>query len=318
MTRPLEGIGDSERSPRSTAGIDPADLLDVALEAAGAAAELVQDKRPPVLEVDRKSSATDHVTQMDRASEQLLRRTIGARRPTDAIVGEEEGRAEGSSPVTWWLDPIDGTTNYVYDHPGYAVSVAAAVEVSADTPDGDGLLCVPATLLGRPHGSALLRVLAAVVADPTHGRIYEAALGGGARCNGEPIHLPSECPPLSQILVATGFGYDPERRRRQGAVVAELLPRIRDIRRMGAAALDLCSVAAGRVDAYFETGLSAWDLAAGVLIAAEAGAAVGSLEGGPSRPGSIVAAHPGCLEELRLALADCGVAATIPDGGHAL
>jgi myo-inositol-1(or 4)-monophosphatase len=263
------------------------ELLGVAREAADAAVDLIHAHRPDTLDIDDKSSATDHVTQMDRASELLIRRIIGRHRPTDTVVGEEGGTVDGTDTgtgaVTWWLDPIDGTTNYVYDHPGYAVSIAAAV------------------------GG---RTVAAVVADPTHGRTYWATRGGGAFCNGRELRLPAGARPLTHMLVATGFGYDPAHRAEQGAVVARLLPRVRDIRRMGAAAVDLCSVAAGRVDAYFEAGLSAWDLAAGSLVAEEAGALLGAVEGGPPRPGSVVVAHPDRFEEFRDLIVACGARGT--------
>lgn len=257
-----------------------AELLAVADEAAAVAVERIHTSRPASFAVDTKSTATDHVTEMDRASEALIREVIGRHRPHDTVVGEEAGEAAGSSGVTWWVDPIDGTTNYVYDHPGYAVSVAAAL---------DGV------------------TVAAVVADPTHARTYRATLGGGATCDDRPLHL-SPARPLAEALVATGFSYDAVRRGEQGRAVAELLPRIRDIRRVGAAALDLCSVAAGRVDAYFETGLSMWDLAGGALVAAEAGARLGALDGGPLRPDSVLATHPDLFGPLQELLASVGAA----------
>ncbi|MCP4436812.1 MAG: inositol monophosphatase [Actinomycetia bacterium] len=265
----------------ATPDVDPdltAELLDVALQAASAAAELVHGSRPADLTVETKSSATDHVTNMDRSSEALVRRIIQRRRPADAVIGEEDGGTATDTGVTWWVDPIDGTTNYVYDHPGYAVSVAAWVD-------------------GQP--------VAAVVEDPTHGRTYSASRDMGAFCNGERLQLGAP-PPLSQMLVATGFGYDPARRSNQGQVVASILADIRDIRRMGAAAVDLCSVAAGRVDAYYEVGLSWWDLAGGLLVAMEAGAAVEAIEGGPPRPGSVLACHPDRTAELRDLLLTAG------------
>lgn len=258
------------------------DLLEVAREAAAAAVELIHLDRPTKLDVDTKSSATDHVTDMDRSSEALLRRVIASKRPGDSIVGEEEGGEASRSGVTWWLDPIDGTTNYVYDHPGYAVSVAAWIDGS------------PAV---------------GVVEDPTHGRTFWASAGRGAFCNGERLTL-GEPPPLSEMLVATGFGYDRQQRAAQGAVVAQLVSQVRDIRRMGAAAVDLCSVASGRIDAYYEAGLSQWDLAAGVLIAAEAGAWVESIEGGPARPGSVLTCHPTRMRELRALLVEIGATGT--------
>lgn len=286
----MSGPGDRSADPSNDALAG--ELLAVALEAAAAAVRLVHTDRPEVFAVEQKSTATDHVTEMDRASEALIRSIVLGRRPDDAVVGEEgDGQdGAGTSGVTWWVDPIDGTTNYVYDHPGYAVSIAAAV---------DGV------------------TVAGVVADPTHDRTYHARLGGGAVCT--PGRGPSRTlrlgppPPLERALVATGFGYDARRRGEQGRVVADLLPRVRDIRRMGAAAVDLCSVAAGRVDAYYETGLSIWDLAAGALVATEAGARLGAIEGGPLRPGSVLAAHPDLFGPLQELLQSLGAAP--PDAG---
>ncbi|MBS1838323.1 MAG: inositol monophosphatase [Actinobacteria bacterium] len=267
-------------------------LLSVALEAAGAAVELVHRDRPSTLQIATKSTATDLVTEMDRAAEGLIRSIIAAARPADRFVGEESASDEDDTSgtdrtgVTWWVDPIDGTTNYVYDHPGYAVSIAAAV-------DGE--------------------VVAGVVADPTHGRTYRATLGGGARCSetmgGKSTDRRLELaapPPLDHALVATGFAYDGDRRRAQGQILTGVLPRVRDIRRMGAAALDLCSVASGRVDAYYEAGLSMWDFAAGALVATEAGARVGGIDGGPVRPGSVLAAHPVLFDQMVSLLAELG------------
>ena len=207
------------------------ELLAVALEAAAAAAELIHDRRPSSLTIESKSSDTDQVTQMDRASEALIREIVTDRRPHDVIVGEEGGRvpgtAGGDSEVTWWVDPIDGTTNYMYDHPGYNVSIAAAV--------------------GERHRGGRRRRPDArppVSRPPGIRRLLQRG----------PPRARAGCTAGRRALVATGFGYDAERRGRQGAVVAALLPQIRDIRRMGAAALDLCSVASGRVDAYYEVG----------------------------------------------------------------
>lgn len=261
------------------------ELLDLASAAASAAVELIHTRRPQDLTVGAKSTATDLVTQMDTASEALIRSMIATRRPGDHVVGEEGGATTAdpaydgaATGVTWWIDPIDGTTNYVYDHPGYNVSIAA----------------------GDEHGA-----LVAVVADPTHARTYTAVRGAGAWCDDQRLGLASP-PTLQHALVATGFAYRPELRARQGLVVAGLLPQVRDIRRMGAAALDLCSVAAGRVDAYYEAGLQVWDLAAGSLVASEAGARVGALDGGPASAGSVLVAHPDLFEPLRALLVDLG------------
>ncbi len=256
-------------------------LADVAQRAAAAAVRLIHDERPADLGITSKSSSTDLVTEMDRASERTIRATIAAVRPDDVVIGEEDGEVipeGGGSGVRWWVDPIDGTTNYVYDHPGYNVSIAAEV---------DGEMAV------------------GVVADPTHARTYSAVKGRGAFCDDRPLRL-GPAAPLPACLVATGFGYDPDRRGRQGRVAAELLPLVRDIRRMGAAALDLCSVAAGRVDAYYEVGLSMWDLAAGALIASEAGARTGTIDGGPLHPRAVLVAHPERFDELSRLLVELG------------
>ena len=221
--------------------------------------------------VATKSSASDFVTEVDRAAEELIVGRIRAARPDDAILGEEGASVEGTSGYRWVIDPIDGTTNFIHRHTGFAVSIA--VERAGET-------------------------LAGVVLDVMQGELFSAVRGGGATRDGAPITI-SGATELSSALVATGFSYDRELKRRQGAVIAGLLPQIGDIRRMGAAAVDLCSVACGRVDAYFERGLKPWDYAAGALIATEAGAEVGSIEGGPAVPGSMIAAAPALFEELR-------------------
>lgn len=284
---------DEPGAPEVDAGLLD-ELLGVANAAAAAAVDLIHHRRPDDFGVQNKSTPTDMVTEMDTASERLIRAVIAGHRPDDVVVGEEGGRlgdehAEGDADddgaddddrITWWVDPIDGTTNYVYDHPGYNVSIAAA----------------------RGHTT-----LVGVVADPTHGRTYCASVGRGAFCNGRRLRLGAPAP-LDRALVATGFAYDPARRGRQGAVLARVVPQVRDIRRMGAAALDLCSVAAGRVDAYYEVGLARWDLAAGALVASEAGARLGSIDGGPLQPASVLAAHPDRFDELSELLMDSGAA----------
>jgi myo-inositol-1(or 4)-monophosphatase len=257
---------------------DPGALVELASDVAGRAVRLLLDGRGRTrLRVETKVSATDMVSEMDHASEQLIVEGLLAERPEDGIVGEEGSARRGTSGVRWVVDPLDGTTNYLYDHPGWAVSIAAE--------DAQG------TVVG-------------VVADGVHGEVFTATRGGGARRNGAPISC-SDAGSLATALVGTGFGYRPERRRAQGEVVAALLPRIRDIRRMGAASVDLCSVACGRLDAYYERGLAPWDLAAGVLVAAEAGATVTALDGGPVVAGAVLAAappHPTPLSDLLCSL----------------
>lgn len=258
---------------------DPQDLLALARDLAAQAARLQLDR----LDLDRtavetKSSATDMVTEVDRACERQIVDGILASRPGDGVLGEEGADVAGTSGRRWVIDPIDGTTNYLYGHPGFAVSIAVEDENGA---------------------------LAGVVHDPLHGDVFEATRGGGATRNGLPIAVSQVADP-ALALVATGFGFEAEHRRAQGEVLGRLIGDIRDIRRMGAAAVDLCSVASGRVDAFFERGLSPWDFAAGALIAAEAGARVGSIEGGEIRPGSVLAASPALFDPLRDLLAAAG------------
>jgi myo-inositol-1(or 4)-monophosphatase len=261
---------------------EPLSLLDVAVPVAEKAADLLREGAGRTRSsVGTKSTATDMVTEMDRASEALIVDALLAARPDDGILAEEGSARTGSSGVRWVIDPLDGTTNYLYGVPGWSVSIAAETEGA----DGE--------------------VVAGVVLDVVHGELYTAAAGHGARCNGDPIHC-SDQDQLSNALLATGFGYAPERRRAQARVLVDLLPQVRDIRRQGSAAVDLCWTARGRVDAYYEKGLSWWDLAAGSLVAREAGAAVTDLAGGPVVPGSIFAATPRIAGPLRAVLASLG------------
>jgi myo-inositol-1(or 4)-monophosphatase len=243
------------------------ELHDVAISAAREAAALALEGRRSGVEVAAtKTSATDVVTEMDRRSEALLVDRILSRRPDDGIVGEEGADHVGETGVRWIIDPIDGTVNYLYDLPAWAVSVAAEI---------DGVVVV------------------GVVVAPVMGETYVAGLGRGARLHD--VHgvrtLRVQDPvELGSALVATGFGYTVERRTSQARVVAGVVPRVRDIRRLGACSIDLCHVAAGRVDAYYERGPQAWDLAAGGLVAQEAGARVEGLHGALAGEDLIVAA----------------------------
>lgn len=238
-----------------------------------------------------KSSPTDVVTAMDRAVEELLRSRIRQERPQDAVLGEEGGLAgpSGGSPggLTWVLDPIDGTVNYTYGLPAFAVSVAV---VSGD-PRVPGAWTPQAGCVLQP-GSR-----------PAGDQVWTAARGAGASANGTAIRMPAP-PPLGRALVATGFGYRAERRAGQARVVAALLPRIRDIRRIGSAALDLCWLAEGRLDAYYERGVNVWDIAAAALVVREAGGEVTGLRGAPASPETTVAAGRPLLGELSDLLAD--------------
>lgn len=266
-----------------------AQLGALAERAARAAGELVLRGRARHGAVTAtKSSRTDVVTAMDTAAEELLRSMLLAERPGDAVLGEEGGASPaapaGASGLTWVLDPIDGTVNYVYGIPAYAVSVA----VVAGPPE-------------PPHW----RPLAGCVHNPATGETWTAVLGAGARLDGAPVPGPA-APPLAEALVGTGFGYTAQRRAEQAAVAADLLPRVRDVRRIGSAALDLCAVASGRLDAFYERGLNPWDAAAGWLVASEAGAVLVGLDGAGGRGASrdmLVAAAPGLADELAAVLA---------------
>jgi myo-inositol-1(or 4)-monophosphatase len=223
------------------------DLLDLALECARGAAAVLQ--RRETAEIDTKSSPTDLVTDVDRAAEALIVSQLLAARPDDGVLGEEGASRPGTSGVTWVIDPLDGTTNFVYGIPAFSVSIGAQV---------DG-----ATIAG-------------VVCDPSRDETFAVMRGGGATCNGEPIHV-RNTKLLGSALIGTGFSYDAANRRSQALVLDTVLPAVRDIRRNGSAALDLCWVGAGRLDGHYEAGLSPWDHAAGALVASEAGAWVGTV-----------------------------------------
>ncbi len=256
-------------------------LRDLAEEVARAAGQLVRRGRPDHVDVTAtKSSPTDVVTAMDLAAEDLLRSMLTQRRPGDGVLGEERGLEPGSTGLTWVLDPIDGTVNYLYGVPAYAVSVA----VVAGDPDPDRWTPVAACV----HG----------IVD---GRTFTAGRGLGAWVDGRPLHV-GPVRPLAEALVGTGFGYTAARRRGQARVVADLLPRVRDIRRMGAASLDLCAVAGGTLDAYYERGLRPWDHVAGGLVATEAGALVTGLRGRPAGEAMTVAGPAGTVRVLVEAL----------------
>jgi myo-inositol-1(or 4)-monophosphatase len=217
--------------------------------------------------VDHKSSATDMVSDADRAAEDAIAELIRRERPDDALLGEEGTAAGGSSGRRWVVDPLDGTTNYLYGLPVWAVSVAVE--------DADG-------------------GVAGVVLDPTRDELFAAARGEGATLGGAPIRV-REGTPLEESLIATGFAYGAAQRAEQARVLQHVLPRVRDVRRAGAAAIDLAWVAAGRLDGYFERGLNPWDWAAGRLLVAEAGGAVADLRG---EPAGLVAAGSSLAGEL--------------------
>jgi myo-inositol-1(or 4)-monophosphatase len=254
----------------------PTELSELARATAEEAGALVRAGRSTAADqVDTKSSPVDVVTAVDSAAEALIvRRLLGAR-PDDGVLGEEGASTAGSSGVRWVIDPIDGTVNFLYGLPAYAVSIAAEVD-------------------GRTE--------VGVVLNAATGELFTAVRGQGAWSSAPgtaPVRLTGSAPAdLEQTLVATGFGYRAEERRRQGAALAGLLPEVRDIRRWGSAALDLCDVAAGRVDAYYQSGLKPWDHAAGALIAAEAGLVVTGLSGQPFGAPMAVAAAPSIAQPL--------------------
>ena len=251
--------------------VDLHSLRELALDAAGQAAVLLVDKRPDRVDVAAtKSSPTDVVTEMDRSAERLIVNLIKETRPDDSVLGEEGSADTGTTRVRWLVDPIDGTVNYLYGLPGWSVSIG--IEVDGDLAVG-------------------------VVAVPTFGETYTAVLGEGAYRDDERIRC-NRPPDLGYALAGTGFGYEVARRAHQADVVRGLLPRVRDIRRFGSCAADLCAVAGGRLDAYYERGPQPWDLAAGVLIAREAGARVEGLRGSPPSADMVLAAPPGLFETI--------------------
>jgi myo-inositol-1(or 4)-monophosphatase len=261
----------------------PGDLLALAVRVAREAAATARRMRAEAInDVETKSTDTDVVTAADRAVERQVVEALRAARPGDGVLGEEYGDSvapgSGAEPgaVRWVLDPIDGTVNYLYGLPQYAVSLAAEIDGQA---------------------------VAGVVINAATGDEWTATRGGGAWQGDRRLH-PSVRTRLDQSLVGTGFGYDAKRRAHQGAVVAQLITRVRDIRRFGAAALDLCAVAEGTLDAYFEKGLNAWDHAAGGLIATEAGATVAGLRGAAPGLDMVVAAPPAIFGPLHDLLVD--------------
>lgn len=249
----------------------PVALRVIASEAARAAGDILRERfiMRGELVVRTKSSSTDMVSEADEAAEAAIRRILGARRPDDAILGEEGGRT-GTGELEWVVDPLDGTTNFLYGIPAWCVSVAVR--------DGDG-------------------VIAGVVFDPIRDEVFAAERDGIATLNGTALRRDDD-PGLEVSLIGTGFGYDAALRERQAAVAATLLPRVRDVRRVGAAALDLAWTAAGRLDGYYERGVQPWDIAAGTLICAQAGLQVRDLAERDGLPDGVLAAPAGLADAL--------------------
>ncbi len=254
--------------------VETAGLVELAAEIAREAGAVllarIHDLRT---DVATKSSLTDMVSEVDRDSEALIVRRVVAARPADGILGEEGATREATSGLRWVIDPLDGTTNYLYRRTDVCVSIGVE--------DGDG-------------------GVAGVVFDPARDELFAAERGGPATLNGDAIAVSSP-QSLATALVGTGFGYDPAVRARQGEVVARLLPRVRDIRRAGSAALDLCAVACGRLEAYYESGLNPWDMSAGLLIVEAAGGRVGFVDI-PGERRAVVAAGPNVWQPLASAI----------------
>lgn len=252
-------------------------LRALAIDAARAGADVLRPRfRSSRTLVDSKSSTTDMVTDADRASEAAIIDVITAARPDDAILGEESGGRIGTSGLRWVIDPLDGTTNFLYGIAQFCVSVAVE--------DAEG------SLVG-------------CVLEPIAGEEFVASRGGGATLNGEPIHA-TAITDLAHALIGTGFSYIAEDRERSAHLLPLILRTVRDIRRPGSCALDLAWVACGRLDGFYEELVFAWDIAAGSLIATEAGALVSELSPVSPRGSGLVAAAPGIHDSLVQLLAE--------------
>lgn len=259
------------------------DLLPVAWEAGVQAARYLRDERPQDLVIEAKSSPVDAVTEMDRGAEARIVATVLGARPADGFLGEEGGERLGTSGVRWVVDPLDGTVNYLYRMPMWGVSIAAEVD--------------EASVVG-------------IVVLPEFDEAYVGVAGGGAWLVRHALSAPllidrlhvRDCADLSGAMVATGFGYSAQRRQEQAAVILGIAGQVRDLRRTGCATVDFCWLARGRLDGYYERGLNRWDVAAGSLIAAEAGASVAGLWGDSPHEETMVAAVPSIAPALRSAL----------------
>jgi myo-inositol-1(or 4)-monophosphatase len=254
-------------------GYRQSDLLELAQEVAEAAGKLLRAGLDKVAGgillatgASSKSSPTDLVTELDRGSEALIVGSLLRARPDDGILGEEGSSRKGSTGVTWVIDPLDGTINYLYGIEEFSVSIGASV---------DG------------------RSIAGAVHNPVNGEMFAACEGGGATLNGRELRLQPSGRSLAEALVGTGFTYVAKDRADQARMIPVILPAVRDIRRRGSAALDICAVACGRFDAFYEAWLRPWDLAAGVVIAREAGATVTEIEGLADGSATVVVAAPG-------------------------
>lgn len=252
---------------------DLAALLSLAESSAREAGDMLRDAfLAGQHKTTTKSSPTDLVSESDYAAERIIRGALSRARPDDAVLGEEEGDVAGTSGLRWVVDPLDGTINFLYGIPMWAVSIACEDE----------------------NGKALV----GVVFDPMRDELWSARADDHPRLNGEPV-TPSGCTQLDQALVATGFGYAAEVRAIQAGVIAELLPHVRDLRRLGAAALDLSWTAAGRLDAYFERGVKHWDMAAGALLCERAGLSVRTIPALGAAPQGLLVSVPEMADDLQ-------------------
>lgn len=249
----------------------------IALDLATAGGEHARRRREGSITVEStKSSLADVVTAVDREVEEMIRRLIAERRPDDAILGEEGDDVAGTSGLTWIVDPIDGTVNYLYGQPAWAVSVAVCA---------------------GPPNPAEWDLQAAALVAPGLDAVWTATKGGGAFRDGRRLTV-SEPSELETALVATGFGYRAEQRATQAQVLQRVLPRVRDIRRLGSAAIDCAMVGEGVVDAYFEQGVNPWDIAAGALVAQEAGAVLRGVGETPPSRDMVILGHPDLADRI--------------------
>jgi myo-inositol-1(or 4)-monophosphatase len=252
--------------------MSPSSLLDLAVGVAREAGELLLGRfRRPARGVETKSSSTDLVSEADRSAEELILERLAAARPDDGVLAEEGGGKSSSSGITWIVDPLDGTVNYLFRIPVWSVSIAATDERG--------------TLIGVVH-------------DPCRAETFTAIRGEGAALNGEPISVGDQGS-LAQALIGTGFSYDADARREQAERLVRVLPRVRDIRRGGSAAIDLATLACGRFDGFFEAPMEEWDKAAGVLLIEEAGGIVSDLPAPKGLSTGVIAANPKLHDELR-------------------
>jgi myo-inositol-1(or 4)-monophosphatase len=280
----------SAAGEESRLGAQDGELLSLAADTARVAGALLLARFEGGLEraLQTKSSPTDLVSEADLASERLIRERLGKARPDDGFLGEEGGGEEGSSGLTWVVDPLDGTVNFLFGIPQWCVSIAVRDARAGESADGED----PGDPT-RDRG----RTLAGVIFDPCRDEMWAAARSGAATLNGARLER-SAREELSTAMVSTGFYYDAAVRAEQALVMERLLPRVRDIRRLGSAALDLVWTAAGRYDAYFERGVKLWDVAAGMLICERAGLAVAELPSRERLPAGVLAAAPALVDEL--------------------